>query len=560
MPQIQFIQQQDRAPEYLQTGLSALARANELNLARAKQLYDMSHSLSPEMQLAVRNKAYEMAGHSGYADAFNKLRPKESDGDVVKRIRGDGLAGLQNAGESGLPGTPGYKDAMQSSVATVIEALENAAKNNAQMTREQYMAGMQNVDGGLAGAADRFNRKASDIAALEDSAEDMAPITPEAYAAGLGNAAAPNVPVSQGAQGASGGGQQNVVSQSTAFRGNPLTRAGGDGGPNPEAVRSILDHVTHAYQYPQMQYQRAMNIAREAGMSGADLQDIDSYFQGAHMQEHGVTRPQVYEQESQRNGRGSSVPGPVGDGRTGYALIADEAGGKGKSTMFRAFGKDTAENSLASAISAIEPGADADVIAKAQMRLRKAGLDVGDPMAGYSERDIAVVEGNLRKLLNKYDSKMFGFKRGTVSGTGEINLENLPDKEKPMAAQLIARLHRLKTQQLIKTGKEMQDSRYDERTHKKIEEAFAKGGTIEGREVKTTSRIPEFTLKIGKGDKIGSASLDVLAEWAPASDQIQRIAAKSGGQSSVMPAGVAPKNRRPEVRIEANNVANDLAQ
>ena len=190
MPQIQFIQQQDRAPEYLQTGLSALARANELNLARAKQLYDMSHSLSPEMQLAVRNKAYKLAGHSGYADAFNKLRPKESDGDVVKRIRGDGLAGLQNAGESGLPGTPGYKDAMQSSVATVIEALENAAKNNAQMTREQYMAGMQNVDGGLAGAADRFNRKSSDIAALEDSAENMAPITPEAYAAGLGNAGA----------------------------------------------------------------------------------------------------------------------------------------------------------------------------------------------------------------------------------------------------------------------------------------------------------------------------------------------------------------------------------
>ena len=98
---------------------------------------------------------------------------------------------------------------------------------------------------------------------------------------------------------------------------------------------------------------------------------------------------------------------------------------------------------------------------------------------------------------------------------------------------------------------------YDLKTHKKIEEGFAKGGSVEGREVKTTSRIPDFSVKIGKGDKVGSASLEKLMEWAPATERLARI---TGRSPDVMAAGVSQQNRKSTSPVKANNVASDLAQ
>ena len=122
MPQIQFIQEQDRGPEYLSTGLNALARSRELNLARAKEIYDMSHSLPASMRVAIRNRAYEMAGMDGYKDSFEAQQPNESDEEFYARMSG----AAQNP--KGIAGAPGYDQALTNSVNEAVPEIRSVRK------------------------------------------------------------------------------------------------------------------------------------------------------------------------------------------------------------------------------------------------------------------------------------------------------------------------------------------------------------------------------------------------------------------------------------------------
>lgn len=533
MPQIQFIQRTDRAPEYLQTGLSALARTNELNLARAKELYDMSHSLPPSIRVAVRNRAYKLAGIDGYQESFEKQQPKESDEDLFARLSG----AVQNP--KGIAGAPGYDQALTNSVNEAVPEIRSVRKLAKPLpggiTEQAYMAGLTQPEIDEDAIPDnQMNRimtpEEYDRSTMNtDAGRAMADAYARRPLAELEGDFVP--PVAQSAA------QPQVRSE--AYKGDPMMRAGGEID-DPVKAQQILDFYVRKYDNPSDSRQNALAMAARLGLSQKNLYQIDSFFQGEHMKQHGVTRLNESMQRSYAPSGNSGSGTGGGNGREGYimTLSNNENGTEMVSKSFNKHDPNTAAGSLAMGISLLKQGNPEEEAQSAKTRLSLVGLSPDKPIPFQYDSKI---ESALVRNLDASFKKEFG----------EATFD--PDNPRYSAwitknMQSFESLYKQRLAAVANDGSNAYKGQYDWKTHKENSEVrrYNEKDPSATSVASSAIRLKSFTAPIGgsQQDTWGVMTSKPALEWLSKNRGIQ-----------VDPAIVAKANERMRPENESQSIA-----